>query len=157
MRALTLQRPWDWCIYALPARERKDVENRSWIPPDWIIGERIAIHSGLYYNAEAADMLRGEDVSVPPRNELPAGAITCTAVVLGWIHESGSSSKSLKPTAAARALESEWWGGEGYGWVIGDVKRLSVPVPCKGALKLWHLPQKVEQEVLRLDRLAKAS
>ncbi len=49
---------------------------------------------------------------------------------------------------------SKWFnrlsdGSINYGWVLGSVKALKEPIPCKGALKLWNLPPKVVRELKR--------
>ena len=42
MKALTLTPEWAWAVTALDKR----VENRTWRPPERMIGQRIAIHAG---------------------------------------------------------------------------------------------------------------
>ncbi len=49
--ALTLHRPWPWAII----HGSKRVENRSWAPPAWLIGQRLAIHAGKRWDADGAD------------------------------------------------------------------------------------------------------
>lgn len=39
-RALTLAQPWPW---AFPF---KNVENRTWQPPKWMLGRYFALHGG---------------------------------------------------------------------------------------------------------------
>jgi hypothetical protein len=36
-----------------------------------------------------------------------------------------------------------------YGWVLGNVKRLKKPIPCKGALGLWDVPPTVLRAIKR--------
>ena len=42
MQAITLKHPWAFAI----ARLGKRVENRTWKPPNRLLGQRIAIHGG---------------------------------------------------------------------------------------------------------------
>ena len=42
MHAITLQHPWPFFI----VYGGKRIENRGWMPPPGLIGERIAIHGG---------------------------------------------------------------------------------------------------------------
>ena len=39
-RALTVHAPWAWAII----HGGKDIENRSWCPPKWMLDQRIWIH-----------------------------------------------------------------------------------------------------------------
>lgn len=48
MKALTLHQPWATCI----AHHGKRVENRTWAPPQSIVGQRIAIHAGMKLDRE---------------------------------------------------------------------------------------------------------
>ena len=42
----------------------------------------------------------------------------------------------------------------GFGWVLGDVKRLKEPIPCKGALGLWTVgPRELRELRRQLPRL----
>lgn len=87
MRALTLKAPWGTVI----AKHGKDVENRSWKPPDSILGERIAIHEGLSVMRAALKELEEEYGKL----SYERGVIVCTAVVRGWIDADGTHSASL--------------------------------------------------------------
>ncbi len=42
IRALTLHRPWDRYM----AHGRKPIENREWMPPEWMLQQLIALHAG---------------------------------------------------------------------------------------------------------------
>ena len=91
MRGLTLHQPWAWAI----AHAGKNVENRTWAPPAYMIGERIAIHAGKRFDEEAwtflsdpscspiDESLAAEDglFDVPCADEITLGAVVATATL----------------------------------------------------------------------------
>jgi len=144
MRALTLKAPWGTVI----AKHGKDVENRSWPPPDWIIGERIAIHEGFSVMRAALEELEEELGKLSYR----PGVIVCTVVVRGWIDADRTHSESLTKQEAAVARRSRWYGGDEVGWVLCDVREPAARVEIKGARQLWSLPESEERKLLGMSR-----
>lgn len=143
MKALTLKQPWAWAV----AHAGKDVENRSWKPPQSIIGQRIAIHAGL---ARERGALRdiGLDIDVPLF--LDQGAFVAVATVAGWVTGEGQfciarGVDTFLPIASSR---SPWFFGT-YGWMLTDVVALTEPIECKGQQGLWNVPPEVEAEINR--------
>jgi hypothetical protein len=139
MKALSIKQPWLYCITDLDKR----VENRTWEAPGWIIGQRIALHASKTLDHEgkrAASELAGFKLSTVV-DDMPFGAIVATAVVLGWVHQQGDASHLL----LSRHRNSKWFFGP-FGWVLDDVRKLAVPVPCSGRLGLWDAPTAVSQE-----------
>jgi len=145
LRALTLTPEWAWAVCALDKR----VENRKWAPPAAIVGQRIAIHAGSKRpDWGAVDLMArcarwrvsgvnftkcGATVMQPQRDAFVRGAIVATAVVLG-----------------ARAVSHETCVGWEVGpwcWGLDDVRVLSRPVPCPGALGLWRVPEELIGDV----------
>lgn len=88
----------------------------------------------------------------------PRGAILATAVVLGAVKlaasESGARYAQVPPVGPLTgaqfdlAAASPWAFGP-WAWLLGDVRQLPAPVPCKGALGLWRVPADVEAAVLK--------
>ena len=131
MRALTLRPVWAYSVAHLDKR----IENRTWEPPDSIRGQRIAIHAGLRNDRagrETVAVLRALGHVVP--DDLPRGCVVAVAKIAGWRH-----SPRLE-------VDGEWWIGP-VGWELDDVVALASPVPCKGLLGLWELPESVERAV----------
>lgn len=124
MKSLTLYRPWPNAI----AHHGKRIENRTWAPPGSIIGQQLAIHAGKKVDKEAV-----EELGIEPGT---AGAIVAVVTVLGWV-------KELK----ANHPQAMWFCGP-CGWVLSDVRPLSLLVPCCGAQGLWVLPDDVETRVV---------
>lgn len=131
MRALTLRQPWAWAV--LHAGKR--IENRTWKPPSWMLGESLAIHagSGDIYEEDVEQVVRLGGVPAP--EEYDVGAIVGVVRVVGF----------YRPGCG---LENPWWDPEQFGWRLGSVWALDEPVPCKGALGLWEVPGEVARAVL---------
>ena len=125
MYALTLWQPWAWAI----ARAGKDVENRTWPPPKWLIGQRLAIHAGKGWD-ESWNFWADHDEN-DPLYECGAGIVAVVTVV-------GVITMGARP----------WFDGTGpYGWVLADVVPVDPPIPCRGRQGLWQLPPEVEAEL----------
>lgn len=145
MRALSVQQPWAWAI----AEGHKLVENRTWKPADDSAkpGERIAIHASAKEDGDFDRLYRDlldvhggplpPGIVVPTRGELAFGAVVATAKLRSFV------AVPDKLEEAQRA----WFSGP-WGWVLEDVRRLSIPFPVKGALGLWHLSADATAEVL---------
>jgi len=58
MRCLTLHRPWPAFIFGLGGDSWKQIENRSWKPPDSAVGTRIAIHAGRAFDDSAVERVK---------------------------------------------------------------------------------------------------
>lgn len=131
--ALSIKQPWLFCIL----HAGKTVENRTWAPPTWAIGTRIALHASKKDDEyTVASRLAGENLTRYALN-MPRGAVVATAVIAGWIDADGQvSSRDLLD------FESGWFFGP-VGWVLRDVHALSRPIPCKGALGLWKVPLEI--------------
>lgn len=132
MRALTLWRPWtDAILYG-----GKDVENRTWAPPSSVIGELIALHAGKHYDIEGAEWMEDDlGLYVPPADADSPVGIVGVARITGFRRQDPDCSP---------------WAFSDYHWMLADVKALSRPVWCRGALGLWRLPSHLEAVVRSL-------
>jgi len=141
MRALTIKQPWAWAI----AHGSKRIENRSW--PTAYRGE-IAIHagarSGWDHVAEDSPLLRqewrrlGHLAAHLERNSewIDFGAVIAVARIADC-HDG----------ALEQGECSDWANRWDFHWVLAQVRPLTDPVPCRGALGLWRLPGDVEAAV----------
>ena len=71
MKALSIKQPWLYCITDLDKR----IENRTWKPPGWVVGQRIALHASKGFDERggpAAGELSGIHLF---ELELPKGAV----------------------------------------------------------------------------------
>ena len=76
MRAITLHQPYATLI----ALGRKRYETRSWAPPQWLLGQRIAIHAAKNTSREVRDNILLElDKSDLP---IPYGVVVATAILV---------------------------------------------------------------------------
>lgn len=135
MKALSIRQPWAWAIL----HAGKDVENRDWFTP---FKGRFAIHAAKgmtreeYFDfCEGYGNLVGAglalDVIVPAFDLLPRGAIVGVAEIVGCVKQS----------------KSAWFQGK-YGFVLRDPVVLLEPIPCRGALGFWDVPEDVERQMM---------
>lgn len=134
MKALTIRQPWAWAIF----HAGKDIENRDW--PTRLRG-RIAIHAakGMTFDEYhdfcelQGNILKagfGSDVIVPAFDWLPRGVIVGTAEIVDCVSESGSP----------------WFFGN-YGFVLKNAQPLDKPIPCRGALGFWDVPEDILRQL----------
>jgi hypothetical protein len=150
MKALSVQQPWA----TLLSIGAKLIETRS-----WSIAYRgaIAIHASRSYPAEIqmierrpefySALHRDGKYSDPIRD---AGCVIAVADVVGCVDvaflHSGKSPHAKLLTE--RELAFGDFSPRRFGWVLGNVRRLQKPIPCKGSRSLWTLPPNVEFQIL---------
>jgi len=145
MRALTLHQPWDFAMLC-----GKDVENRTWAPPEALVGHRFALHAGKVYDYDGLAFIK--TVLDCPIETLTPGAVFATTRLVGWVEVDTVRARKIGEGAlcscpeARAALASPWFFGP-VGWLIDETRRLEKPVPCRGAQGLWTLPPEVEVRV----------
>ena len=145
IRALTIKQPWAGAI----TFGGKRVENRSW--PTAYRG-LLAIHAGVSVDWDAAEMAwpaagLAPYVAGAPRKawtaSFPLGAVVAVAELTGC----HTRYHICNPTGIPQTVCSDWaqWGQ--CHWLLANVRPLPRPVPCKGMLGLWRLPEDVEKAV----------
>lgn len=158
MKALTLWPEWAAAIAFLG----KLVENRAWHPGRAFVGQRIAIHAGAHVGGrpgrvaayEGLEALEGTaswagwdlDRTVPRFEEVVREGKQLSRMVFGRDGREGGldvpvARKAIVCTAVLLGADTEqrtpWDVQGGVHWRLGDVRRLEVAVPCKGAQGLW--------------------
>ncbi len=142
MRALTLWQPWAWAM----SIGLKRIENRSWEPPAWLLGEHFALHASMKWDRASHETLEGalipraQEPDVPDRLELVYGAVVATCRLSLVVTSADAAEKH------AGFDQRRWFMGP-YGWVVGDVRQLAAPVSCRGYQGLWNLPPDVLEKV----------
>ena len=141
VKALSIRQPWAWAILWAG----KDVENRTWPLPARMLGKRVLIHAAKGCTADeyesatvfirGASGVGGREGHVLPLAELPRGAIVGAATLLRCEHH-------------GCGITSRWFVGP-YGFVLGNVRALPTPVPCRGALGFFDVPPDVAEHVLQ--------
>jgi hypothetical protein len=142
--AVTLWQPWASAI----AARLKRIETRSWAPPAWLIGKRMAIHAAKkpvsrsamgfseHWERDAMDSL-----GVWLWDRLPLGAVVCTVklaraqrverVADGFAYFDGPGSRVMV----------DRWGDFSVGrwlWFLEDIEALEKPFKCKGGQGIWR-------------------
>lgn len=161
MDALTLKHPWAFCICELGKR----VENRSYPPPDQLIGNWLAIHGGKVPTSKREvrevldtarhvrskfwmDYIRGDDAA---DEHFLAKIFRFTGVVAVCRVKVVLSADSEDPWYEGPEVD----GSFNYGWVLSDLVVLPEPVPCRGQRRLWPLPDDVLDAVREQYKKAK--
>lgn len=127
MRAVSLWQPWASAM----ALGLKTVETRHWRTN---VRGSVAIHAAKRWTREERELAEAHGLPLP----LPLGAV----VAVGWfmaIHSTERLAPQLSPQELA-------WGNYGpgrFGWIFGDIRALSEPVPCIGRQGFFNLPDDV--------------
>lgn len=130
LRALTVHEPFATVI----VRGWKDVENRPWPWPQTLpLGTRIAIHASRrpMFGSDSADralrlmLTRGV-------GDLAHSAIIGTVRVTACTHND---------------VPSEWAVPGQWHWLLNDAQLLDEPIPCRGHLSLWHVPDEIATRI----------
>lgn len=126
IRGLTIQQPWAWAI----AIGNKPVENRTWRPPEKMLGQYLALHAGKELDTEArAWMARVCGVNAPPDEELRCGAIIAVARL--------ARVTSIADDADTLRGANRWAQGP-VCWWLEEVLPVE-PIACRGHQGLWEL------------------
>lgn len=131
MKALTIRQPWAWAIM----HAGKRIENRT---REWAYRGEIAIHASKRPPVDeittAVDWMVGNELisywDWPGAKSIAHGAIVGVATL----------------AEVVRSHSSPWFCGP-VGLVLTDVRPLVRPVPAKGALTLWTVPEDIERQV----------
>lgn len=137
VKGLTLYQPYAGLI----ASGAKKIETRSW--PTSYRGP-VAIHAGRSIDQGAFEVgmihkaLAASGMLTP--HALPRGAIVAVADLVDV--------QRMVEYNRPSPLDAEYWFGDytpgRFMWYLANVRRLSEPVPCKGALGLWMVPPEIE-------------
>jgi hypothetical protein len=144
MRALSVQQPWASAI----VYGGKTRENRSWATgyrgPVWIHASQTVDWAAPRHAWNAAGLL------APPQDGRRFDKSTWTSsLYLGCIHGRVNLT-GIHPTAWECKTDDACreWGIPGqFHWRLADPRPLADPVPCKGALQLWRVPEAVEKTI----------
>lgn len=137
MRFLSFSQPWLWAILDPVANKR--VENRSWMPPIEMVGQRFALHAAKSWDGDAVGFfLRLGLTEFPARRDRYV-----SSAILGV-----ATLDRLVTSPRTLADDQRRWFFGPVGWLLADVRPLATPVPMKGAQGLRHLAPEVEAAVL---------
>jgi|ERR1035437_1817326 hypothetical protein len=141
MKALSIRAPWWW--YILHAG--KDIENRDW--PTRVRG-RVLIHASKWWNEREV----AEDIENATQMEANAFRLdTCHVnreLMLGRLRESrGFLVGSVEIVDCVAQSSSPWFVGD-YGFVLRDPEVFAMPVPFKGALGFFGVPDELARGLM---------
>lgn len=150
MKALSLTQPWAQLV----AIGAKMIETRSWSTGyRWL----VAIHASKGFPRTAKELAVGEPFIRQLRENraghffawdvvesLPRGAIV--AVVNLWDCRNIGPDRRSVPTDERELAFGDFSPGR-WMWFLGHIRRLSEPIPCKGALGLWTVPAEIEARI----------
>ncbi len=155
IKGLSLTRPWPFAFVNGPEPEQKRIENRSWKPPQGMIGHYLALHAAKSWSEEDRLWIASRmGLLVPKQSEHPHSQIFAVCRVAGYIES--AQDERLKPE------QCKWFFGP-YGWLLEDLVELKTPVTCTGARLLWGFDGKEDvleklrasyREALELQRVA---
>lgn len=160
MVALSFLQPWLWAILEGHKGVTIDgsfcaIENRTWKPHRLRVGETIALHASLGRDPKAASFInrwfadQGIARQVGDGKGHDRGAIVGTARILGAFTPSGSRAQVMGPLldVTVDQLAASPWAFGPWVWALDNVRKLVTPVPCKGALGFWKVPDEVARAV----------
>ena len=122
MKAISIKHPWAWAIF-----HGKDVENRTWATK--FRGD-LLIHASLVIDYKGIGWIEKNF-----RDLLPADFKFTTGGIIGKVTMAGIVVHSSSP----------WFFGP-YGHVYTDPIEFKEPIPFKGALKFFDVPDSLLEE-----------
>lgn len=140
VRALTIRQPWAACI----ASGAKTVENRTWATKH---RGRLAIHAGAAFDrnpdSDAPELAHLDRFVIKAYYEAPTVLRMRSAIVaVGDLDDCHPYEPGCCVSPWAEKSDGVWH------WTIGSIRALSRPVPCRGHLGLWRLPEDVLASVM---------
>lgn len=168
MKALTISPPWGFAIFHLG----KDVENRVWAPSPSELkpGDWFLVHGGrspLTGKGVVQETEYGSNFRMSVRQlcaDITSDAFPLTLeqttylLSLGKPREKGGHLfdwstfhlpgiiGAVEFLGCSQAHQSYWAMRGQYHWLLGRRVLFPEPIPCRGALKLWDVPQELHQQ-----------
>jgi len=147
MKAITINQPWA----SLIAAGINSIDNKSWVVPKEVQGERVAIYAGTldkyWHNSYPCSCSVRAELCTPcqfTRNWLsdgkdgllPSEQILCTAHLVGqilptekgWTRKSPPKPTEIESFGALPILDALFWEPDCYGWILTEVEPLSRPL-----------------------------
>lgn len=125
MKALSIRQPWAHLIVT----GEKPVENRSW---NSTYTGHLLIHASLQFDKAGYQWVRRNF----PHLKMPTPAKFALGAIVGMVDMVGC----VVPGSAD--YHSPWYAGD-YGFLMRNAKKLPEPVPFKGALGFFDVPDEL--------------
>lgn len=128
MKCLSLKQPWAWAIF-----HGKDIENRVWSTK--FRGE-LLVHASKSYDLEGYEWIKKNFPALSPLlyrevYDLPRGCIIGKVTMTGCVIHSSSP----------------WFFGP-YGFTFENPALFKTPIPHRGKLKIFGVPDEIAKEGL---------
>lgn len=133
MKALTITQPWSHGIIHLG----KDIENRDWQTK---VRGTVAIHAGMRNEPEEFKTFFDLWLSLEGKSFLDIPIIKESLVF-------GAIIGLVEIADCVSAHPSPWFYGK-WGFVLENPRALKTPIPCKGKLNFWTVPEEIEKQIL---------
>lgn len=146
MRALTVRQPWSWAII----HGGKNIENRDWGQPS--LTGRIAIHAGLTQDEGGYPAIRRildlDTLGVCRVAEAAVCGFIVGTVEVVRIHR---AYMMLGDDGLMVSCHRPWGMPTRFHWELAN-PRPCEPIPCRGALGLWTVPDDIAARLAVTDR-----
>ncbi len=145
MKGISLLQPWA----SLVAIGAKKIETRSWSTSHRGL---IAIHASKGYPKACRDLVSTHHFKkhLCGFNSLPLGAIIAVAELVKVEPTEGKLAFFQKHERCFGAPADEFIFGDysagRFAWNLSYIREVD-PVPCKGSLGLWNVPEAIEQHL----------
>jgi hypothetical protein len=158
LKGLSLLQPWPWLIFH--AEARKDIENRTWPLPHYLKGQRVAIAASGSRDLDECwnALVLLETTPALSAIHLPKIRVARRGrrnVITSWPHDLTVSAiiGTVEIVECVTESFSPWFAGP-YGFVLRDPIALPTPIPCKGRLGFWTVPEAIAAEIREQERRA---
>jgi len=137
MKVLSVRQPWAWAII----HGGKDVENRNW---DTKFRGRLAIHAGKQFDISKADFnafkvgIYGEPWTSMAQRYSGESSVNFCGVQMGGIIGTVEVYDCVRDSLCDSPWKAD--GDDFYCWLLRDPVALPWPIPMKGQLGLWDVP-----------------
>jgi hypothetical protein len=144
--ALSVRQPWAWAL----VKGIKPLENRGEGLAHYarrLVGQHIGIHASKQYDDQDGihafqSILREPQVAAEIEKFHGPGPVTLRMMPLGSIVGVGRLARVvIGEDERLSGRELRWWAGP-CGLIFDEVREIE-PVPCKGRLGFWSMPEDV--------------
>ena len=137
MKALSLTQPWPWIIFHLGKR----IENRTRNLGNY--RGTLALHASKGMAAEdwwsAYDFVASRFGHVGFADQIPQPTALVRGAIVGVCEVVGQVGPDV---TAIVGYDARWYMGA-HAYLLSEVRELTAPIPCKGALGFWTPPANV--------------
>jgi lambda repressor-like predicted transcriptional regulator len=152
MYAISIRQPWAYAILNLG----KNVENRTWLPPQRVIGKRIAIHVSKtlpkrYLDESLKELTQDErqEKKILDAISDTLGKIVAVATLSGaFIVQADGTIPTSRGIVSLNHTGSRYASGPAC-WCLDNVVALKTPIKAVGHLGLFTLTHSEEEILLQ--------